>query len=154
MNEIKISCIIKSSPITSVIAFLVTLVADLRITSVHDLMKGNSHVSLCCDRNQEKSFQPEKWLVETQDGAECFHAFFPVEMASFMFLSEQTQKPCSFLFCEITRRPHRHELWLLLCCQISSEERSRMKIARLSFAKPIGKCYAINAKSRHEKNNL
>ena len=56
----------------------------------------------------------------------------------------------------MNKTPARRGLGLLLGCQIRSEERGRMKIStpqRLSFAKPIGKYYAIIAISRHEKNN-
>ena len=63
-------------------------------------------------------------------GAKCFHAFFPVEMASFMFLSEHRDtKAMFYLFYKITsvlRQKKTHNFTqlishLCLCTPIQNE---------------------------------
>ena len=60
---------------------------------------------LCCDRNMNGviSNPPKIPIVETRGGAQCFHAFSPVEMASFTLLSQHRDtKGMFYLFYKIT----------------------------------------------------
>ena len=62
-------------------------------------------VSVCCDRNMNDVISTGKMhtVVETRGTAECFHAFFPVEMASFIFLSQHRDTIGPFIREKIRR---------------------------------------------------
>ena len=63
-----------------------------------------AYVSLCCDRNMNDVFSSRtKFHVASRDVAECFEVFCPIEMTSFMFLSQhRVTKAMFYLFYKIT----------------------------------------------------